>query len=152
MREKGNLLVVILLVCFVLGSILFALKNNSFGSGLFLAIITLISCIAILAWIGPYIGDSDPTLNHVDSTSANGHVYNLAKHNAFYEAIGQAYILYECDSLGINCRTIYRYKPKFLEEVYADKENSPFISSDSTGISVHIAGKVLYTVSTTPKN
>ncbi|MEP6984330.1 MAG: hypothetical protein ABI970_01940, partial [Chloroflexota bacterium] len=69
----------------------------------------------------------DPTLSHVDSIRTSEHVYNLAKHNATYDGIGHNYLLYECDSLGIVCRAIYRYKQKTLNEAYADLDNPPSI-------------------------
>ena len=90
--------------------------------------------------------EPDPALTHVDSMRANEHVYNLARHNAGYEVIGYAYVFYECDSLGISCHAIYRYKPQSLDDAYASIDNPAFISSENTYIVVHIGGKVVYTM------
>ena len=102
----------------------------------------------------PYVGriinnfDPDPRLTHVAYIRTNEYLYNLARHDAFYEALGQAYIFYECDSLGISCHAIYRYKPTSLEDALADIDNPAFISSDNANIALHIAGKVVYTLPT----
>jgi hypothetical protein len=151
LRETVNRLVIIPILIFVLGIILYALQKKSLIPAIVLAIITVVSAILFLAWIGPYslrmsAGlEPDPTLTHVDSVRASDHVYKLATHKAFYEAIGKAYVFYECDSLGNSCRAIYRYKPGTLDDAYASIDNTAFISLNETNIAVHIAGKVVYT-------
>jgi hypothetical protein len=152
LREKNNPPILILLTVFILGIVLFALKRKSFEPAVLLGVTTILCCVVILAMIGPALGsmssgfEPDPTLTHVDSIRESQHIYNLAEHKAFYEAFGNAYIFYECDSLGITCHVIYRYKPKSLEDAYASVDNLPFIEVDNTNISLHIGGKVVYTL------
>ncbi len=152
LREANNLPTLILSAVFILAIVLFGLKKKSFTPAVLLGVITAICCIIILALFGPALGtirtgfEPDPTITHVTSIRENQYVYNLAKHRAGFEVIGEAYILYECDSLGISCRAIFRYRPKSLEAAHADLENPPVLSSDSTNIALHIGGKVVYTL------
>lgn len=150
LRETNNPLTLILLAVSILAIVLFALKKKSFKPVVLLGAVTTICCVTALALLGPALGnmrtgfDPDPTLTHVTSIRTSQHIYNLVRHQAFYEAIGEAFILYECDSLGINCHTIYRYKSNSLEDVYADMEHPPILASDESNVTLQIAGKVAY--------
>ncbi len=152
LRETNNPPTLILLAVFVLALVLFALKKKSFKPAVLLGAITTICCVILIAMIGPALGsmrsgfEPDPTLTHVASIRANQHIYNLVGHKAFYEAIGKAYIFYECDNLGITCRVIYRYKPRSLEDAYASIDNPPFIAVDDMNVTLNIGGKVVYTL------
>ncbi len=135
----------------LIGIVLFGLKKKSFTFAVILAVITLWCSALIVEQVIPHIALTrdlapDPTLTHVDSIRTGGHLYNLARHNATYEGIGHNYILYECDSLGIMCQAIYRYKQKTLNDAYADVNNPPFLASENANIAVHIGGKVVYTL------
>jgi hypothetical protein len=57
---------------------------------------------------------------------------------------GQAYILYECDNVGISCRAVYRYKPNSLDAVSADFDNPPRIEVVEQNIIVTIGGEDVY--------
>jgi hypothetical protein len=145
-----GIVVITLIAGFLLACILFALKRKSFLAAILLLTITVFCWIVFLAWIGPIVGytttsfEPDPGLSHVASTRADGHVYNLATHEAYANVLGQAYIFYECDSLGVSCYALYRYKPDSLDAVYADIDNPPYLSVDGNSVLVHIGGKVVY--------
>lgn len=142
----------ILAVPYAIGVVLYGFKTDV-GQAVFLGIFTCVIIFLFLAWIGPIIGTDGETyllndLDHVTNKTWHGHVYNLASFYP-YEAealLGNGYVFYECDYLGIFCNAIYRYKPQSLDDAYADYYNPPCILTDDDELQLYIGGEKVFSV------
>lgn len=133
--------------------ILYGAKNGV-GHGVVLGVATFVILNLFLNWIESikpvngldYVGNDD--LNHMESRMWHGHAYNLASFYP-YEAealLGNGYVFYECDYLGIFCNAIYRYKPQSLDDAYADYYNPPYILTNDDELQLYIGGEKVFSV------
>jgi len=137
-------LVVSIFAGYALGCMLWGIKERSFGRPIALFVGSIVLSLTVGALIGLRSGMRPfSELHHVESERTNTYVYNLAT-NQFYDVIGPAYSLYECDSLGVNCHVVYRWRPYGYPDFYADRDNPAFLSVEDDRLNVHIAGEVVY--------
>ena len=142
---QGGLLSLLLLVflCAVpgvmVGLVLLIFRTGKVIPFGVLAVASVCGGIFWMALSGPAVSLSLER-EHVDSACMDGHVYNLARTTSFsYQP--SAWMLYECDRLGIRCTEIYRDEDSTL--FYSDKSSAQLVVEDNS-LQVLYRDRVLY--------
>ncbi len=149
-QNLGSTAFVVSVILLILGCLLRSLKRQSVLLGVGLFIPTVFIALAILALLGPAYDQPF----HIDTHYLNGHNYNLEVYfppDAYPVGdfkSGRSYlwprifILYECDSANLRCRTLY-HDP---DAVGGDLDREVRLSTTDDGnITLVQAGKVIYT-------
>jgi hypothetical protein len=101
LRTMMGQFLVVQAVFLVLGSVFYSIQRSDWGIGILMILLPLLVSGILASTISePRLGDR--RLLHESSAQLGEHVYNLAGYHA-----GQL-VAYECDSLDIVCRVIYR--------------------------------------------
>lgn len=144
--EHSMRLIYVPVILMILGIALYISHKRQVKQGLLFYLLTMIIGTAALV-IGLGISNTSGRvrLTHVTSVDANGSRYNLAQYPVASDrsmiGIALAYVLYQCDPLGVSCSAIFHYPGS--QEVPLDVWE-PALTFENGAVTLKMDGRVVY--------